>query len=71
LRLRARVEAHPRIRIHGNQAGRAATRMLEVDIEGGTVARYLALPERGKLDYDDTRPPQVRANRVRAKILSW
>jgi hypothetical protein len=27
-------------------------------------------PESGRLDHDDVRPPQVRANRVRAQILS-
>jgi len=43
--------------------------MPEVDIYGGMVARYLALPERRQLDHDDASPPQEGANRVRAQIL--
>ena len=43
--------------------------MPEVDINGGTVAGYLTLLERGQLDHDDARLPQVRANRVRTQIL--
>jgi hypothetical protein len=44
--------------------------MPEVDINGVTVAVYLALPERGQLDHDDASPAQVRANGVGAQILT-
>jgi hypothetical protein len=43
--------------------------MPEVDINGGTMAGYLALPERGQLDHSDVRPKQVGANGVGAQIL--
>jgi hypothetical protein len=43
--------------------------MPEVDINGGTVAGCLTLPERKQLAHDDASPPQVGANGVRAQIL--